>query len=57
MMFAFYSKKTHGSFFSYRSAEEEMSMLCGLQYSFLPVWVVLESVEEKLDLSGFGTWI
>lgn len=28
-----------------------------LQDSFLPVWVVLESVEEKLDLSGFGIWI
>lgn len=57
MMFAFYSKETHGSFLSYRSAEEEMSMLCGLQDSFLPVWVVLEGVKEKLDLSGFGIWI
>lgn len=57
MMFAFYSKETYGSFLELQSAEEEMSMLCGLQDSLLPVWVVLEGVKEKLDLSGFGIWI
>lgn len=55
-MFAFYSKETHGSLVTGVS-EEEMSMLCGLQDSLLPVWVVLEGVKEKLDLSGFGIWI
>ena len=34
-MFAFYSKKIHGSFFSYRSAEKERSMLCEIT-GFIP---------------------